>query len=391
MYCRKCGAELNDDATFCTMCGNTMVKNESSDNRDMHGTKKGKRKTIVIAIAAVALIMLVAAVGIFVFMSGKSDKPVVESFEGELTEEKARQIYLKCMEYMASDEYDYRNHGYYVEPNVLQMILDISSDKERKDSWEEGKEEGLVTGEYSEDKYVEYFLDSIFMGLSDEENIDYKEGVNKCIDIIKEADIEIEDVPSKDFATLKQQIAEKINKIMDGITYDTSDWEEAKYVNITRYQNGIKETTALMVLIDGKWKIFSPILQEICGFDVKPDDKMKRTDDANADTIESVINFQLQVLCSDDEITSYANPKTYKTVDEILNNYNDNNSDRYTVFENLVFNNLPQKYMSGSRGDYSIVTKQSGYTMYVLITGTLEEGYDAKVECAKTDPFIDER
>ena len=102
-FCQKCGTQLSDDAVFCSSCGNRIPMNQSFNILETSGKNKGKRKNAVIAITMAALILLALVVGAVVIFSGKNDKQE-ESFEGELTEEKARELYLKCMEHMVSDE-----------------------------------------------------------------------------------------------------------------------------------------------------------------------------------------------------------------------------------------------------------------------------------------------
>lgn len=384
-YCMKCGIELNDEAHFCSNCGHKTEVNQSIENS---GTgRRMKRKYVVISITSLVVILVALVVGFVVYFGGKSDEQDA-AFKGELTEEKARELYLKYLEYMASDDFDYRNYGTYAEPNVLKDLLEVTPDEELKAVWEFAKEGEYVTGEYSEDKLIEFFLYMFFQNEWDDLNIDYKEEIDTCIDIVRKADVEIENISENELNTLKYQLSEELSKVMNGKNYPFSNWEDAKYVSFSTSQREHK-IILLMVLDDGRWKILSPIVQSLCEIYIKPEDKKERTDDNNADTLQNIINTQLQNLCFDEEIICYSDPTTYKTVDEILNNTN--SIDNRYVFENMVLQNVPQKYMSGSEGNYSITTKQSGYTMYVIITGTMKDGYIARVKCAKDDPFIHER
>lgn len=119
----------------------------------------------------------------------------------------------------------------------------------------------------------------------------------------------------------------------------------------------------------------------------------KKTDNSNADTIENVINTQLQNYCSDDKIKAVKDTdddmKSYTDVAEILDNATDfaGDDDYESEFETNVKKNIPDKYYKDSGSAVTMNTKQDGFKFWVQITGTKDEGFSAKVQCAKEDPF----
>ena len=123
----------------------------------------------------------------------------------------------------------------------------------------------------------------------------------------------------------------------------------------------------------------------------------KKTDNSNADTIESVINTQLQNYCSDDKIQAAADTNddmlAYTDVAEILGAAADPEDGFDSQFEQNVLNNIPDKYYTEDSGTYTMNTKQDDFKFWVLITGTKDDGFSAQVQCAAgdSDPFTDER
>ncbi len=126
----------------------------------------------------------------------------------------------------------------------------------------------------------------------------------------------------------------------------------------------------------------------------------KKTDNSNADTIEGVINTQLQNYCSDDKMTAVANDDAtmtaYKDVAEILAAATDFDpstatGDYEAEFETNVKKNVSDKYYKVDGSTITMNTKQDSFKFWVLITGTKDEGFSARVKCAKDDPFAGDR
>jgi hypothetical protein len=70
MYCKKCGAEIDDEAMFCPKCGNTMDNSDSSININNADIKTEKKELLdskqrMIRIISIAVIAISAAVIIF--------------------------------------------------------------------------------------------------------------------------------------------------------------------------------------------------------------------------------------------------------------------------------------------------------------------------------------
>ena len=114
----------------------------------------------------------------------------------------------------------------------------------------------------------------------------------------------------------------------------------------------------------------------------------KKTDNSNADTLESIINAQLQNYCSDDSITAAASTDAdmlkYDTVQNLIAKAAKPSTGYDSQFEQNVKDNIPTKYM---KSDGTLNTKQDGFQFYLKITGTKDSGFSAEVECAKTNPW----
>lgn len=118
----------------------------------------------------------------------------------------------------------------------------------------------------------------------------------------------------------------------------------------------------------------------------------KKTDNNNADTIESAISAQLQALASDEEIGYVTDPTTYTDVNDILGNDGGTvtggcaDVNTATAFESLVADNIPSKYIDSNN---ELITKQDDFAFWILIQGDMDNGYTCEVKCADaaSDPF----
>lgn len=68
MYCKFCGKELKDDVKFCTKCGKKLEMGTSTENSNPIDEKQNKGVFVVIA-----LIIVILAVGILLFIRHKAD------------------------------------------------------------------------------------------------------------------------------------------------------------------------------------------------------------------------------------------------------------------------------------------------------------------------------
>lgn len=119
----------------------------------------------------------------------------------------------------------------------------------------------------------------------------------------------------------------------------------------------------------------------------------KKTDNSNADSIEGIINAQLQNYGSDDDITAIANTDdamiVYETVQELLQagaTAGDPDDPYTSIFEKNVLDNIPGKYYDATN-NYEVNTKQDSVTFWLQIKGTKDEGFSATVKCSDSDPF----
>lgn len=110
----------------------------------------------------------------------------------------------------------------------------------------------------------------------------------------------------------------------------------------------------------------------------------RKTDNNNADTIESAISAQLQALASDEEIGYVALPTTYQDVNAILAAANQavtggaTDIATATAFEKLVADNIPKKYIDANN---ELITKQDNYAFWIEITGDMDNGFTCRVKC----------
>lgn len=79
MFCRNCGAELKDDAQFCTECG-TAIESVQSDKA---AVKKKPTPYIIIAVIAVFVVIL-AVVVIMLLLKGNKYMRIVKAYENTL-------------------------------------------------------------------------------------------------------------------------------------------------------------------------------------------------------------------------------------------------------------------------------------------------------------------
>ena len=64
MYCRKCGKEIDDNAKFCSGCGeSTVVEQQKNTVTDENITKRNSKKALWIGLAVVAIVLIVFVVG----------------------------------------------------------------------------------------------------------------------------------------------------------------------------------------------------------------------------------------------------------------------------------------------------------------------------------------
>ena len=82
MYCMKCGKELDDNASFCSRCGNKMQTKEKTEKK----TEKKKKSRVVLITGVVALaVLILAGAGYFWQQKNKtSQKTIVPEKKEEM-------------------------------------------------------------------------------------------------------------------------------------------------------------------------------------------------------------------------------------------------------------------------------------------------------------------
>lgn len=81
MICKKCGADVADEMTFCTVCGEEMIPDEPQKKPAL----KGKKKLIAIVGAALAVVLVLVL--------------LIVIFSGNAAEERVEDLYESILDY----------------------------------------------------------------------------------------------------------------------------------------------------------------------------------------------------------------------------------------------------------------------------------------------------
>lgn len=85
MFCGKCGAELKDNAKFCSKCGNVIEANNGKEKQDSQVEKykeivNGNKKNKTIGMIAVGGLILILVLAVFFIFGGRSYKKTVKEY-----------------------------------------------------------------------------------------------------------------------------------------------------------------------------------------------------------------------------------------------------------------------------------------------------------------------
>jgi|GEM_PF-3997822 len=103
MYCPKCGSEVDDDAKYCSTCGNDFSSNTQNQNIQTEKTSQNKRSPVITIIAVIGVLfamVFVAAVCVSCASHSQAEDQIEEA--GLLVESSAGR--LSCLENL-----DYKN------------------------------------------------------------------------------------------------------------------------------------------------------------------------------------------------------------------------------------------------------------------------------------------
>ncbi len=90
MFCRSCGAQNKDDATFCQSCG-APLSSAGGESAGTAGAVHPAKKPNIVLIGAAAIIVAVAVL-LFVLLGGRSQKDVVKKLVNGVTKGDAKSI-----------------------------------------------------------------------------------------------------------------------------------------------------------------------------------------------------------------------------------------------------------------------------------------------------------
>lgn len=121
MICKKCGAEVPDEMTFCTVCGEPMERPE--DARPEKGKPSKKKKVLIIGGTVLGIIMVIVL--------------LILIFSGNGAVKRVEELYNSVLEYDANAVFDVlppavQNH-YKEELNLQDSKLEIVESRTLKD------------------------------------------------------------------------------------------------------------------------------------------------------------------------------------------------------------------------------------------------------------------
>ena len=90
MFCRSCGAQNKDDATFCQSCG-APLSSAGGESAGTVGAVRPAKKPNIVLIGGAAIIVAVAVL-LFVLLGGRSEKAVVKKLVNGVTKGNAKSI-----------------------------------------------------------------------------------------------------------------------------------------------------------------------------------------------------------------------------------------------------------------------------------------------------------
>lgn len=87
MFCTKCGSKVENDATFCSNCGNVITRSETTENQTNNKPKKSRNKmALIVSVCVVALILVVSVVMV---IAKKTDNVtrIIKAYENTMNAE----------------------------------------------------------------------------------------------------------------------------------------------------------------------------------------------------------------------------------------------------------------------------------------------------------------
>ena len=90
MFCRSCGAQNKDDATFCQSCG-APLSSAGGESAGTAGAVHPAKKPNIVLIGGAAIVVAVAVL-LFVLLGGRSEKAVVKKLVNGVTKGNAKSI-----------------------------------------------------------------------------------------------------------------------------------------------------------------------------------------------------------------------------------------------------------------------------------------------------------
>lgn len=206
MFCRKCGAPLNENAQFCPKCGATTLQTAGASAGGNVAQASKKRKIPYLAIGAIVVALLVVLLLIRAIFGGGGYKKAIDR-------------YFKAIEK--------QDGGKFIETMIPQKVIK-KMDKDEKSDFEDMVEQAF--GYFGEDDKVK---------------IEYK-----ILDTEKLDKSELKDI---------NELAERMEDKCD-VKLGKIKTAKKVHVKVTIYVNGDKEgsdkTDIPVVKIGGKWYVW---------------------------------------------------------------------------------------------------------------------------------------
>ena len=196
-FCSKCGAQLEDNVTFCPACGagkeKTAATQPAADNKQSDG-KKGSNKLIpVIGVAVVAVVVIVLLVSV---LGGGAKKPL--------------KSLVKAMNSASCDFEDYVDATNMLYADIVYDAFDLVGDidKDIKEDLDEAIVENL---EDAYDEFVDYFGKDVKITyeIEDEEEIDKED-----LEAIEEALIEVSEQIADEELSDADELMDKLEELL---------------------------------------------------------------------------------------------------------------------------------------------------------------------------------
>lgn len=164
MFCGKCGAELKENAKFCSKCGNVIDTNgeKGQSNSQVEKYKEmvnGNKKNKTVGMIAVGVVVLILVVAVFCVFGGRSYKKTIKE-------------YVKASFNSDSDK-------------AVDKIVKLLPEEVWEKTVESGKEEGDIDNEEEAKEFLAEKLEESYETIEEH----YGEGFKYSYEIVDEDEL----------------------------------------------------------------------------------------------------------------------------------------------------------------------------------------------------------